>query len=370
MASKPRLRGNRWEVVFKRAGVLDKPLYLFYPTEEAALQDSPRVDALLARGIVPTEKVAAGPVLTLAGLLDLYERDAHPSAKDREILATARKSKGATPAAVVTVKWADDWVSEMKRIENLVPSTIRAKIGAVGRAWDWGLRKEKIAGQVNPFRGMPDGYANYTELDGKLAGGSKADTERDRRLEEGEEARIRGVIAVGVLPRKQRPFQIPHPNDLARDFTMALETAMRLRERYTLEVQQVKLHQRTIYLDKTKNGDSRNVPLSSVALSVMGEQINGKSPTDLVFPWWNGDASPNGLKMASNYLSKLYAQIFETAGCPDLTEHDLRHEATSRFFERTTLAGEAIMKITGHKSHKMLMRYLKLRGSDLAQQLW
>lgn len=370
MASKPRKKGTRWEVVFKRAGLLDKPLYLFWDTEEDALEGSKRVEALLAKGIVPHEEVSTGVVMTLSALFDLYERDAHPSQKDREVLRTVRKLCGEVPIMVVTIPWADAWVTEMKRIHKLGPSSIRSKVGAVGRAWDWGQRKNYIEVPNNPFRGMPDGYANYTELDAKFAGEAKEDIERDRRLEPGEEDRIREVICNGILPRKQRPFHIPHKEDLERDFTLALETAMRLRERYTLEVSQVKLHQRTIYLDKTKNGDSRNVPLSSVAVAVLKEQIEGKKSTDRVFPWWNGDISEKGLKLASNFLSKLYAQVFETAGCGDLTEHDLRHEGTSRFFEKTTLAGEAIMKITGHRSHTMLMRYLKLRGSDLASQLW
>lgn len=357
-------------MVFKRAGVLDKPLYLFYETEEEALEGSRRVEALLDKHIIPDVVVDSSVIFTLAQLVKLYERDAHPSQKDREALRTVVKAQGTTPVAAVNIKWADDWVTDMKRVGKVAPATIRAKVGALGRAWDWGQRKDHITSQNNPFRGMPDGYASYTELDSQLAGVRKTDKERDRRLEAGEEEAIRKVIQNGSLPRKQRPYAIPHADDLLRDFTLAIETAMRLRERYTLEVSQVKLHQRTIYLDKTKNGDSRNVPLSSVAVAVLKEQIAGKQPTDWVFPWWNGDTSEKGLKLASNFLSKLYAQIFETAGCPDLTEHDLRHEATSRFFEKTTLPGEAVMKITGHKSHKMLMRYLKLRGSDLASQLW
>jgi hypothetical protein len=28
------------------------------------------------------------------------------------------------------------------------------------------------------------------------------------------------------------------------------------------------------------------------------------------------------------------------------------------------------MKITGHRTHKMVMRYLRLRGSALAAHLW
>lgn len=370
MASKPRFKGTRWEVVFKRAGLLEKPLYLFYETEEAALEGSKRVDALLAKGIIPIEEVSTCVLLTLGSLIEQYERNAHPSQKDREVLRTVVKAMGDTPIALITIKWADNWVTELKRIAKLVPATIRSRIGAVGRAWHWAQRQDLILDQTNPFRGMGDGYANYTELDIRFAGSKKTDTERDRRLEPTEEDSIRKVIQVGVLPRKQRPYTIPHPTDLERDFTLAIETAMRLRERYTLEVNQVKLHQRTIYLDKTKNGDSRNVPLSSVAVALLKEQIAGKSPDDRVFPWWDGDSSERGLKLASNFLSKLYAQVFEAAGCGDLTEHDLRHEGTSRFFEKTNLLGEAIMKITGHKSHKMLMRYLKLRGSDLAEQLW
>ncbi len=69
-------------------------------------------------------------------------------------------------------------------------------------------------------------------------------------------------------------------------------------------------------------------------------------------------------------FSKLYAGIFGQAGCADLRFHDLRHEATSRLFEKTKLSETQIMKITGHKSHRMMMRYANLRGSDLAEQLW
>lgn len=60
-------------------------------------------------------------------------------------------------------------------------------MGYHGGAWVWAQRKGLIVTQNNPFRGMPEGYVNYTELDAKLAGGTKEDTERDRRLEVGEE---------------------------------------------------------------------------------------------------------------------------------------------------------------------------------------
>lgn len=370
MASKGRLKAGRWEFVVKRAGVLEKPLYLYFTTQEEGIEYCRNLEALLARGIVPGHHEPPKVVMRLADLFAHYTRDAHPSQKDREVLAKVETDKGKTPIAALTIAWADAWVTQMKREERSAPSTIRAKVGATARAIDWARRKQLVELPENPLRGLPDGYARYTELDAKLAGVEREDIERDRRLEGDEEKRIRAVIAGGVIPRKLRPRPIPFPADLARDFTLAIETAMRLRERYTLEVAQVKLHQRTIYLDKTKNGDSRNVPLSSVAMAVLQAQIEGKQPSDRVFPWWDGDRSERGLKLASNFLSKLYAQVFATAGCPDLTEHDLRHEGTSRFFEKTRLRGEEIMRITGHRSHKMLMRYTQLRGSDLADKLW
>lgn len=82
------------------------------------------------------------------------------------------------------------------------------------------------------------------------------------------------------------------------------------------------------------------------------------------------DASAKTLRDTSDYLSKLYISIFEQAGCVDLKFHDLRHEAVSRLFERTTLTETAIMKISGHKSQRMLLRYSNLRGADMASAMW
>ena len=91
---------------------------------------------------------------------------------------------------------------------------------------------------------------------------------------------------------------------------------------------------------------------------------------DLIFPFWNGDRATSKLAEVTSTQSKKWARVFEHAGCPDIRFHDLRHEATCRFYERTTLGDVLIAKITGHKDLKMLKRYANLRGSDLAGQLW
>jgi integrase len=56
------------------------------------------------------------------------------------------------------------------------------------------------------------------------------------------------------------------------------------------------------------------------------------------------------------------------AGIEDLRFHDLRHEATTRLFEK----GRKIMEvasITGHKDLRMLRRYTHLTAEDLARKL-
>ena len=363
MASK-RVKGNGWEFTVKRAGLLEKPLILTFQSEEEGDAYCKNLEALLDRGIVPTEYRPKQRVVTFGDLAAQYLRDAPVSVNDREILRSLGQISS-TPCTSINVDWVDGFVQKMKREMHYRPATIRKKIGAMARCCDWGVRKKLFILPDTPFRTLPEGYACYTELDAKLAGGEKTDTERDRRLEPGEEVAIREVLERGVLSRKQRPFTIPHKADVIALFDILLETAMRLREVYTLTADQVDLTRRTVNLDKTKNGDKRQVPLSSVAVSVLKPYAKKEGA---LFPWL---AEQRGnLKLTTNYLSKLFAQVFEEAGCGDFHLHDARHEATSRLFEKTTLMAEEIMKITGHKSHRMVMRYLQLRGSNLANKLW
>jgi len=56
------------------------------------------------------------------------------------------------------------------------------------------------------------------------------------------------------------------------------------------------------------------------------------------------------------------------AGIEDLRFHDLRHEATTRLFEKG-LNIMGVASITGHKDLRMLRRYTHLKAEDLARKL-
>lgn len=375
MAGKKQFPNGTWQYVFKKAGLLEKPIYMTFETESEGDEYARRLEALLDNGIVPTEFKRDARVLTIAQLVREYERDAHPSSKDQGAIRAVLKSYGDKPLSGITAAWVDDWISSMKRLERIAPATIRARVGALARCTDWGMRKGHLVMPDHPLRTLPDGYAQYTKTDTAIAGVKREDVERDRRLEPGEYEKILTVIDGGVLARKVRPLTLDYLLAHRTLFVLAVESAMRMREMYTLTLDQIDLSKRTIFLDKTKNGDRRQVPLSSVAMAALRDylaarEIPGEHPDDVVFPWWNGKHDQATLVDLSDYLSKRFKGIFEQAGAVGLKFHDLRHEAVSRLFERTSLSESQIMKISGHKSHRMMMRYANLRGSDLANALW
>ena len=67
-------------------------------------------------------------------------------------------------------------------------------------------------------------------------------------------------------------------------------------------------------------------------------------------------------------LRGLWNRACRRADITDLHFHDLRHEATSRFFEKGLNVME-VATITGHKDLRMLQRYTHLRAEDLAKKL-
>ena len=66
--------------------------------------------------------------------------------------------------------------------------------------------------------------------------------------------------------------------------------------------------------------------------------------------------------------SGAFLKLCRKVNIDDLHFHDLRHEATSRLFEKGLNPVE-VATITGHKDTKMLMRYTHLRAEDLVGRL-
>lgn len=349
--------------------LLDKPLYATFDTLEQAQAYGTQLEGLLAQGIVPKsllERTKAGQeIWTVSRCISEYLRENSVPVSDIKLLHTIRPLLATASTGHLNYDWAEGWVRRMKRIDNLSPSTIRHRHGALARCFDWMLRKHPGVMAQNPLRLLKRGFATYTEEDKKLliAAGKapKVDVERDRRLHAEEEKLILDHL---VNMPDEKTF-----------FVLALESAMRMRECYTLTIHQISLKKRTVHLDRTKNGDSRQVPLTSTALALLdgymqqhAQQI--KERDGRLFPFWNGDLDENVLDTTTSEVSRIFRNVFAELEIVDLHFHDLRHEATCRLYERTTLTDVLIAKITGHRNLRMLLRYASLRGSDLAGRLW
>jgi len=182
---------------------------------------------------------------------------------------------------------------------------------------------------------------------------------RDRRLSSEEQNYL--MSAAGSIN-----------NNLQFVILWALETAMRRSEIAGLRWSDIDIQSRVAHLEKTKNGESRDVPLSSTAMSVLAALQREKS--DLVF-CMSANAITLSYRRAMDAARRRYAAdcdngltVSDPGFLHDLTFHDLRHEATSRLFEIGLSVAE-VRTITGHKSLATLSRYTHLRAVDIVEKL-
>lgn len=334
MATK-RFKDGAWRYTVKRKNLLQKPIYLSFHDEAEGDRYVHKLEALLDKGIIP-DGLIKKKTRTLGNIISDYQDMNSVKPDDNAILNLIFKTDRNQPISELTYNWAETWVQKMKRQDNLSPGTIRHYVGALARCLDWALAKEYLT--INPLRQLPKGYAQYTDIDARHAD-RKVDVENDRRLEPGEEEKIRATLT----------------GDIALYFEIGLETAMRLSEIYSLTLDQIDLDRRTIFLDKTKNGHKRQVPISSTLLAVLR-------------PLTEYPTYPKSKTNTARFSKQFTRAVKDVA--PGFTFHCLRHEATSRLFERTTLTELEIMKITGHSGTRVLARYANLRASNLADKLW
>lgn len=163
---------------------------------------------------------------------------------------------------------------------------------------------------------------------------------RDRRLQPGELDKLLESLS----------------EEMGQVVRFALETAMRRGELYEMTWDMVDLKKRTVTLPDTKNGQKRIVPLSSVAVTILNERLTTRRIDGKVW----------GIGLDS--ISQDFAKACQKAEISGLHFHDLRHEATSRLFEKGFDPME-VKTITGHKTLQMLARYTHLRAEDLVERL-
>ncbi|WP_373989917.1 site-specific integrase [Duganella sp. BuS-21] len=144
--------------------------------------------------------------------------------------------------------------------------------------------------------------------------------------------------------------------ELRTIIALAVETGMRRSELASLAWEEVDLKKQTAHIPMTKIDVPRTVPLSKAAIKALKEF--GVKSEGRVFA------------LQAESISQAFERACEPhrANIKDVRFHDLRHEATSRLFEKGINVME-VAAITGHRTLDMLKRYTHLRAEDLARKL-
>lgn len=173
----------------------------------------------------------------------------------------------------------------------------------------------------------------------KLIRRPKNNRPRDRRLNDGE--------LISLLNSSESPA-------LSNIVLFALETAMRRGEIAKARWSHLQLSQRILLVPETKTGVPRNIPLSNSAMIII--QSTPRVDNQSIF------------NLRPDSITQAFERACNRAKILDLRFHDLRHEATSRLFEKG-LNPMQVSAITGHKTFEMLKRYTHLKAQDLVKLL-
>ena len=313
--------GSKWRAQVYTNGVRDSKSL---PTRQEAAQW-----ALQREGELSGRKL---PDKSLIDALRIYAKDVTPSHRgsrweyvrlkslEREKIG---KRKVAGLAAEDWEKWRDD------RLRQVKPGTVARELNLLRSVHEYARKKKWIL--INPF--------DDVKWPPKTPG-------RKRRISVDE---IKTITFAFGLANGLRATTATQRVGLA--FLFAIETAMRSGEICALTWERVHLADRYVALGITKNGDSRDVPLSTQAVAILRALPEEDGPVfgldgDLRDALWR-KTKPR--------------QIL------NLRFHDSRAEAIWRLSKKLDVL--QLARVVGHNDLKSLMIYYNETAAELALRL-
>jgi integrase len=143
--------------------------------------------------------------------------------------------------------------------------------------------------------------------------------------------------------------------DLYLAVVLALSTGARQAEIMTLRFSQVDFNRKIITLNRTKNGDTRSLPLVGNAFTLLQERAKVRTlADDRIFP-------PTKFAKKTDFLNlrQPWEKALKTAKITNFHWHDLRHTAAS-YMAMSGVSLIEISKILGHRTMQMVSRYSHL----------
>ncbi|HDR8961595.1 TPA: site-specific integrase [Burkholderia vietnamiensis] len=370
-----RKRGQyQWEAQVRRRGYPAQSKTFTTKAEAEAWANM--IESEMSRGVWVSRSEAEAT--TLFEALKRYEEEVSLSkkgaAQESSVIKTCQavdlaKRPLATIRSADIAKLRDEW------LKNYKPATVLRRLAVLSHVFniarkEWGM--ESLTNPVELVRKPQPNNARTRRIaagDPSTVAPGGEEPESERGAQDGELERVARASGSALLP----PI-----------IWLAVETAMRRGEIVSLLWMHVDLNRCVVHLPSTKNGNARDVPLSSRAVAVLqalkdsydaksNPTEDGESDADRVFEI-RSDAVTRAFERAVARARKIYVDECRAAKLKpdgkfltDLRFHDLRHEATSRL--ASIFPMHELTKITGHKDPRMLMRYYHPRAEDLAKKL-
>lgn len=371
-----RKRGpHQWETQIRRRGFPAQSKT--FNTKAEAEAWAQMIESEMARGVWLSRGEAEAT--TLEDALDRYEREITPGKKSANGEKSFLRIWRATPLAkqvLASIRSADvarlrdQWLKEYEPSSVLRRLAVLSHVFTIARK-EWGM--ESLSNPVELVRKPRANDARMRRITAAEPSNDQAQADTGRQAREGELERVVAASGSVLLPSV---------------IWLAVETAMRRSEIVGLQWSHVDLERRVAHLPSTKNGSSRDVPLSTRAVELLeavraldskdeeqeADSEDGAVDLDERVFKIRSDAVTRAFERAVARARKVYLEECKSSRkqpdsryLTDLRFHDLRHEATSRL--ASIFPMHDLTKITGHKDPRMLMRYYHPRAEDLAKRL-
>lgn len=151
---------------------------------------------------------------------------------------------------------------------------------------------------------------------------------------------------------------------------LAISTGMRKEELLSLKWRNVELDRERIILERTKNGDRRNVPVKGEALALLREHSKVRRiDSDFLFPGEKPSPQKECKAVPSSErhfdITAAWNMARKRAQLVDFRFHDLRH-TTASYLAMDGASSVEIAGVLGHRDLSTVRRYAHLSESHVA----
>lgn len=306
-----------------------------FDTEALAKTWADKTEDRIRGGAKAAQIVKTPSNMTVAALFDRYAEEVSPGkggGRWEIVRLRALRRAPEFQIAATAIDGADLAVWRDGRLKTVKASTVNRDLNLISAVFSRAIFEWRLALGKNPVSDMQR---------------PPQPKHRDRRVSDDERDAV--VLELG-WDGKSAPADL---NEWAAwAFVFALETAMRQGE--ILGMRKGNVHPRHVHLPKTKNGDARNVPLSTKALALLA-----------LLP--QGGVGERVVPLESGTCGAYFRAAARGAGIRDLHFHDARHEAITRFAAKLSIM--ELARVSGHRDTRMLLGYYHPDPGDLAGKL-